>query len=155
MWDHSLRHGLMLPGPTYLERQQLTLPPQQLSAINSSPARGGGVKSPSLLCAGLFTGLILYRSYASPHSWYMLMNAIVQSYPEDTAFLCSSLMSGPYNPSVLSSPMILEPWGRGTGVLLAFAEHATDTYSLHVSCEFLHSSLLHCSLMRSESCINS
>lgn len=140
-------------GPrTLKDNSWLSLPSSYQLSI--APQLWWGLRSPSLLCAGLFTGLFLYRSCTSHHSWCMLANAIVRSYPEDIAFLYSSLTSSPYNLSVLSFLMILEPWGRGIGVLLAFAEHATDTYFLHVSCEFLHSSLLHCSLIRSESCTN-
>lgn len=86
--------------------KKMPLPPQQLSTVNSSSVRGGGM-SPSNLLIRMLTGLVLGRFHVSKQLhllWAPEGNVLFC--PGDTVLLCYILTSGSYNLSATSSTKV-------------------------------------------------
>lgn len=102
------------PGATYWKR---TDSPRfrHLLSVTSSPVRGLELVSssqPPPPPSWNVEGLIFCTSFASSHSSWDFMGAVVQSCSEETVWFWSSLTSGSYTPSVPLSPTVVhEPWG--------------------------------------------
>lgn len=110
---------------TLLNQSDSSLP-WKLSIVNSSSARA----PEPLLHARLLADLVLYKSYADKHGCFKLTCKAIISCPELTASLQSSLTSGSYSVSFVSSIMVPEPWEKRCDRDISFvAQHSPNTLS--------------------------